>query len=251
MSSIVQMPHQNEIERVLVGGDLSKLTAEQRVSYYNKTCETLGLNPLTRPFDYITLQGKMTLYARKDATEQLRKIHGVSIRITRAEKIDDIFLVVAEATDKNGRIDAATGAVSINGLKGDNLANALMKAETKSKRRVTLSICGLGLLDESEIETIPDSSKSQEAPKQEEKLVESKGEIPNDGPSGIGDFVVQISKKYKGMTLNQMGLDDVKGFAKWLHDSAKTTGKPLSGQALEFVNAAKMFEEEQMGNIRF
>ena len=31
-----------------------------------------------------------------------------------------------------------------------------MKAETKSKRRVTLSICGLGFLDESEIDTIPD-----------------------------------------------------------------------------------------------
>jgi hypothetical protein len=32
-----------------------------------------------------------------------------------------------------------------------------MKAITKSKRRVTLSICGLGMLDESEIETIPQS----------------------------------------------------------------------------------------------
>lgn len=32
------------------------------------------------------------------------------------------------------------------------LANALMKAETKAKRRVTLSIAGLGLLDESELE---------------------------------------------------------------------------------------------------
>ncbi len=30
-----------------------------------------------------------------------------------------------------------------------------MKAETKSKRRVTLSLCGLGMLDESEVETIP------------------------------------------------------------------------------------------------
>jgi hypothetical protein len=35
------------------------------------------------------------------------------------------------------------------------LANALMKAETKSKRRVTLSICGLGFLDETEADSIP------------------------------------------------------------------------------------------------
>lgn len=38
---------------------------------------------------------------------------------------------------------------------GDALANALMKAGTKSKRRVTLSIAALGWLDETEVETIP------------------------------------------------------------------------------------------------
>jgi len=36
-----------------------------------------------------------------------------------------------------------------------NFGNALMKAVTKAKRRVTLSICGLGMLDETEVETIP------------------------------------------------------------------------------------------------
>ena len=30
-----------------------------------------------------------------------------------------------------------------------------MKAKTKAKRRVTLSICGLGILDESEADTMP------------------------------------------------------------------------------------------------
>jgi hypothetical protein len=36
-----------------------------------------------------------------------------------------------------------------------NTANAQMKAVTKGKRRLTLSLCGLGWLDETEIETIP------------------------------------------------------------------------------------------------
>ncbi|MDU5950540.1 MAG: hypothetical protein E6Z15_26195, partial [Paenibacillus macerans] len=39
-------------------------------------------------------------------------------------------------------------------LTADELANAIMKAETKAKRRVTLSLSGLGMMDESEIETI-------------------------------------------------------------------------------------------------
>lgn len=33
----------------------------------------------------------------------------------------------------------------------------MMKAETKAKRRVTLSICGLGMFDESEMESVPSS----------------------------------------------------------------------------------------------
>lgn len=63
--------------------------------------------------------------------------------------------MTARATDPAGRSDEAIGAVSVAGLRGDALANAIMKAETKAKRRVTLSIVGLGWLDESEIETIP------------------------------------------------------------------------------------------------
>jgi hypothetical protein len=44
--------------------------------------------------------------------------------------------------------------VPLGNLKGDALANALTKSETKAKRRVTLSIAGLGWLDETELETI-------------------------------------------------------------------------------------------------
>jgi hypothetical protein len=54
----------------------------------------------------------------------------------------------------DGRIDEATGAVTISGLKGEALANAMMKAETKAKRRVTLSMSGLNMLDESEVKDI-------------------------------------------------------------------------------------------------
>lgn len=143
------------IERVIAQGDLSKLSAEQRVRYYNDVCKSLDLNPLTRPFEYITLNGKLVLYARKDATEQLRVKRGISIKITAREKVDDVYLVTAQATDKTQRADEAIGAVSVGGLKGDNLANAIMKAETKAKRRVTLSISGLGFTDETELETIP------------------------------------------------------------------------------------------------
>jgi hypothetical protein len=147
------------VERVVMQGDLSQLSAEQRVMYYRKVCESTGLNPYTRPFDYIQLNGKLTLYAKKDATDQLRKVNGISIDKVESKIVDELCIVTARASTKDGRTDESTGVVVIGNLRGDAKANALMKAESKAKRRVTLSISGMGWTDETEIETIPGAKK--------------------------------------------------------------------------------------------
>lgn len=149
--------HSATIESVLIGGDLSRLRPDERTAYYLRVCDSVGLNPLTKPFEYLRLNGREVLYATRACTDQLRQIHGVSIKITARERIDDVYVVTASATDRTGRIDESTGAVVVGTLKGEALANALMKAETKAKRRVTLCICGLGMLDESELDTIRDA----------------------------------------------------------------------------------------------
>ena len=143
------------LETVLLQGDLARLQPAGRVQYMTRVCESLGLNPLTKPFEFISLNGKLVMYAKKDCTEQLRKIHAVSITIVSREVIEGVYVVTARAQDSAGRHDESTGAVTIDGLKGESRANALMKAETKAKRRVTLSICGLGILDESEVDSVP------------------------------------------------------------------------------------------------
>lgn len=145
------------LEQVLIGGDLGKLTSEQRVEYYNRVCESVGLNPLTQPFAYITLNNKLTLYALRACTDQLRAVHSVSVEEMTESERDGVFIVTAKVRNKDGRTDIAKGAVNISGIKGEALANALMKTETKAKRRATLSICGLGMLDETEVETIPNA----------------------------------------------------------------------------------------------
>lgn len=161
-------------EQAAIAGDLAKLTPDQRMSYYGEVCRSLGLNPLTRPFEYIVLNDKLALYARRDATDQLRKIHGVNISIVARETVEGVYVVTARATTADGRSDESVGAVPLvkedgewktsqngkryfagNGqykqLGPDDRANAMMKAETKAKRRVTLSIVGLGWIDESEL----------------------------------------------------------------------------------------------------
>jgi hypothetical protein len=147
------------VEKVVLGGDLSELNAAQRAEYYSAVCRSLGLNPLTKPFEYLTLNGKLRLYALRDCADQLRRLHGISIYIANRERLSDIYVVTARARDRQGREDESTGAVPLGNLRGDALANALMKAETKAKRRVTLSIAGLGWLDETEVETIPQSPR--------------------------------------------------------------------------------------------
>jgi hypothetical protein len=144
------------MESVLLQGDLSKLSPEQRVIYYQRVCQSIGLNPLTRPFDYITLNGKLTLYAKKDATDQLRAIHQVSIDDVDIRETDTHFVVKVKGHDAAGRSDVDLGVVIKTDMQG-NLANLQMKAVTKGKRRLTLSLCGLGWLDETEVETIPNT----------------------------------------------------------------------------------------------
>ncbi len=165
------------VESVVIQGDLAKLQPAERVSYYRSVCESLGLNPLTKPFEYLMLNNRLTLYARKDATDQLRASRGISVEISAREFLQDAGLCVVtakaagkdgrtdesvgavsvKAAGKDGRTDESVGAVSVKGLQGENLANALMKAETKAKRRVTLSVAGLGWLDETEVAAVPDA----------------------------------------------------------------------------------------------
>ena len=140
-------------DAVLIQGDLSTLSEDQRSAYYLRVCESLGLNPHTQPFEYIPLGGKLKLYATRACSDQLRKLHGVSIQILSRELVEDIYTVTARAEDMTGRTDESCGVVSLKGLMGEARSNKIMCAETKAKRRVTLSICGLGWLDETEVES--------------------------------------------------------------------------------------------------
>ena len=151
------------LEKIVLNGDLSALTSKDRITYYRAVCDSLGLNPLTNPFAYIKLQGREVLYAQKSATDQLRHMYGVGItKLDRTIK-DGLLIVEAHAQDKSGRVDCDVAVMQVETIydkfsktsrppNKDEYANMIMKCVTKAKRRVTLSICGLGMLDETEIE---------------------------------------------------------------------------------------------------
>jgi hypothetical protein len=202
-------PSPELIEQVVIKGDLSALTPAQRSEYYAQVCSSLGLNPLTKPFDYLTLKekegsAKLVLYAKKDCTDQLRQLKNVSVQIVGREQVGEIYLVTARAVMPNGRLDESVGAVTIANLRGDYLANALMKAETKAKRRVTLSICGLGLLDESELEEAG-AFAGDDTPAQHPQFAEpqpaeqpEEGVVDGDAPRVVGVRVAKTGKNTNG-----------------------------------------------------
>jgi hypothetical protein len=151
------------LESIVTRGDLSGLSPADRARFYAQTCEEYGLNPASQPFAFLRLNGKEILYATRGATDQLAAIHRLNREIIDGPKVIDLagtklVYCVARATHPNGRIETATATVPL-----VDPVNVLMKAETKAKRRVTLSILGLGTLDEMELETIP-ASAQQPAP---------------------------------------------------------------------------------------
>lgn len=138
---------------VLGTGDLSKLSDRERAGHYARLCRSLGLNELSRPFDWIwfkdqqTNTEKLVLYPNQSCTAQLRRQHHMRVQITRRDIVGELFVCEATAYTPDGREDVATKYVPLTNkygrLTGNMLANAMMKAETGAKRRVTLSMVGL------------------------------------------------------------------------------------------------------------
>jgi hypothetical protein len=188
-------------------------------------CKSLGLNAMTKPFEYLTLNGKLRLYALRDCADQLRRLHGISIYIASREKMSDIYVVTARAKDRTGREDESTGAVPLGNLKGDALANALMKAETKAKRRVTLSIAGLGWLDETELDTVKglitgapdtpvatihDAVLDDGAPPATPSKASTPGDIPEEMQAVIKAILARVVALYPGDKTDPTVIEDRK-----------------------------------------
>ncbi len=143
------------VSSLFIHGDISRLTPVQKVDYYRRVCDKLGLDPLSQPFRILRLHGREIMYCDRGGAQQLNKLHRVSHEIRSRETVNGCYVVTAQASTPDGRKTESLGAVPIINLKGENLCNAMMKAETKAKRRATLDLLGLGILDETEIPPNP------------------------------------------------------------------------------------------------
>ena len=128
-------------------------------------------------------------------------------------------------------------------MTGDTLANALMKASTKAKRRATLSICGLGVLDESEIETIPGAIRNvtpQEHPKSEtlSAPAEQQQPAPASQESTLFDKSVQCPFRKStsfGKRWDSMSDEELSRTLDWLDTSYRGADKDIMIPAIEKI----------------
>lgn len=193
------------IDSIVLRGDLSGLGPSERARFYTQMCEGLGLNPHAQPFAFLRLNGKEILYATRGATDQLAAMHRVNREIVDGPKVIDLagtklVYAVCKASLPNGRVETATATVPLT-----DPVNVLMKAETKAKRRATLSILGLGVLDEIEIETIPAGAQepgghvdlsqvNHAAEAAEESPANDPQPDPTTAPPALGGFYARIAE---------------------------------------------------------
>ncbi len=137
------------------GGDLYILEPHERVRYYRHLCAKLGLDPAFAPIQFVELDGKLRPYVNRAGAEMLRAKHGVSTAILKSEIQGNLFVVLVRATTPDGRSEESVAVADLRDKRGNDLGNACLFAETKAKRRATLSLLGLGyFLDETEVLSI-------------------------------------------------------------------------------------------------
>lgn len=188
------------ISTLFIHGDISRLSPVQKVDYYRQVCDKLGLDPLSQPFRILRLHGREIMYCDRGGAQQLNKLHRVSHEIRSRETVNGCYVVTAQASTPDGRKTESLGAVPIINLKGETLCNAMMKAETKAKRRATLDLLGLGILDETEIP--PNPLKGEEDVLNWELLNEHNTVPPSGGGGGTDSGWIPTSMflGMKGLT---------------------------------------------------
>lgn len=139
--------------KLVIGSDLAVLSKPEQVEYYKLVCERLGLDAYRKPFDLIVLNGKLQMYANKECTAQLTAIRKLTVSIISKERVGDHYVVTARASSQDGESSEDIGVTTLSGG-ADQMANAMMKATTKAKRRAILSACGLGMIDAEELDTV-------------------------------------------------------------------------------------------------
>lgn len=136
--------------------DLESMNEEQRQEYVKNVCEHMGvpseLNLVM--LTYLDEQDgprRLVAYAKRGATEIIRNNRSINVTDLTSKEIGGSIVFTATGKDSTGRQEMSTGSRYIKDLVGRELDDAIMTAQTRATRRMTLQFVGAGVLDESEV----------------------------------------------------------------------------------------------------
>jgi hypothetical protein len=136
--------------------DLEALTEAQRQDYVKAVCEHMGIpsNLNLIMLTYLDEQDgprRLVAYAKRGATELIRNHRFINVTNMESKQIGGSVVFTVTGKDGEGRQEMSTGSKFIEGLTGRELDDAIMTAQTRATRRMTLQFVGAGVLDESEV----------------------------------------------------------------------------------------------------
>jgi len=150
------------IESIVLSGDIGGLTEDERKRIMLRICTDLRLDPAMGAICILkTEDGHEQFYIKGKGTDQLAQKWGVQQKCLEKPSIMDLgdghraFVARWSASFEGREIDDI-GAVPVPQTSWDTkaLCNAMMHANTKARRRATLAVLGIGLVDESELDTM-------------------------------------------------------------------------------------------------
>ncbi len=179
-------------EKFFLTRNLNNLNEEEKKVYYLRACEYFNLPPELNLLYLGWMESgdgtrNLVLAATKGATDIIRGRQGITTVDLKMENMFGCVNFTAVGQNGKGRIERAIGSCSVEGLRGRALEVAIMTAQTRATRRMTLQFLGGGLLDETEFE--------EKAIKNAPPLVEVAPQIPPIQPilQGVKNPITQIS----------------------------------------------------------
>lgn len=157
----------SDVAAFMTSGDLSRMTKQVKDQFITSLSGKIGIPPYPPPFMFaVDKRGKETLVPTKHLAQALRDKCGISTEITyqgpllmgNGEVDNTIYVVKVKGTLPNGRSaeDMGTGAFVGDSAVGRGKADEILKTVTKANNRVTYNLLGLGLLDETEVDSMRD-----------------------------------------------------------------------------------------------
>jgi hypothetical protein len=148
--------------------DLDRLSKEELQQYYLDACQFHGVPPELNVLAFTYMDSgdgarRRVLYAKKGATDIIRERLGISVADLRKEIFNGTLTYTCFGKNKDGRFEIAVGASYIDGLTGRALEVAIMVAQTRAIRRMTLQFAGAGLIDETELQADSKTTDVKEA----------------------------------------------------------------------------------------